>query len=390
MRPFLLLGCVTLLAAAPALAQPASGGLAEAIDPASWDARMSRAARLRLLDRTLDAADVDALVAAAGERVNAREGATILGVVEKKVAGLPDYEVTEEARARLIDLACTLELEAPSREAVAAGTTYAGTETPAAVREVLARARLNGAVAYDVTETNEDGEGVYSDYPSLTPATENMRFEWTQVTPAALEADLQDATPRLALRGAERVTLEGDEVSVIRYQVRERGTGSISASYDEAFHPVRRFDAIVREQLGYPDWMSEWSVDALREARSSSGDRWASNCAILADGSVHCLPAARRHSSTPGLILTNPALARGRQMLWHGHLTARAGVITSVGTAGRISRRVSQGRDVVINPLPLLKAWGFEVSPDLAVRSEHATARYQQDDAACVLRQLPE
>lgn len=389
MRPTLLLGCLALLAT-PALAQP-TGGLAGAVDPATTpDARVMRAARLRLIDRVLDASDVDALRAAAGERVNAREGATLLAVVEKTLPGLPDYGVTDEARAHLIDLACTLDLQPASREAVAAGTTYAGTETPAGVREVLARARLNGAAAYDVTEEDDDGEGVYTHYPSITPATENMRFEWTQVTPAALEADLRDETPRLAIRGSEQVTIEGDAVSVVRYEVRQRGTGSIAASYDEAFHPVRRFDEVLREQLGYPEWMRDWGVEAIREARSTSGDRWASNCAILADGSVHCLPAARRHSSSPGLILTNPALARGRQLLWHGHLTARAGVITSVGTAGRVSRRVAEGRDVVINPLPLLKAWGFQLAPGLAARSEHATARYQQDDAACVLRQLPE
>lgn len=384
-----LLVCASLaLFATPSLAQPA-GGIVGVIED-QFDRSVLNAGRRVVRDGRLDAADVDALVESAGARVNAREGRTILAVVEGKAPGLPAYEVTDEAKARLVDLAVVLDLQPASRAAVEAGETYAGTAAPTTVREVLARARLNGAVAYDVSETNSSGEGVYSDYPSLTPATENMRFAWTEVTPAALEADMQDTTRRLLIAGSERVTIDGDQVSIARYRVGERGTGSISAAYDEAFHPVRRFDAMMIERLGYPDVLREWRVDAIREARSSRGDRWASNCAILADGSIHCLPAVRRHSSTPGLILTNPALARGRQMLWNGHLTAREGVITSVGTSGRISRRAADGRDVFVNPLPLLKAWGFQVAPNLVVRSEHATARYLQDDEACVLRQLPQ
>jgi hypothetical protein len=373
----------------PALAQP-TGGLAGALDgELPWDDGIVAAARPLVADGDLAAADVDALVAAAGQRVSAREGGTILGVVERRVEALPAYEVGDEARARVVRAGCVIGLSPASRAAVAAGKTYAGTRTPEAVREALARARLNGAVAYDVTETNAEGEGVYSEYPSVTPATENMRFGWTEVTPAALDADLQDTRPRLLLSGTESVTVDGEELSVVRYTRGERGTGSIAASYDEAFHAVDRFDEAVRAQLGYPEWMRGLQVSALREARSSSGDRWASNCAILADGSIHCLPAARRHSSEPGLILTNPALARGKQLLWHGHLTAEAGVITSVGTAGRMAKRVAEGKDVLVNPVTLLRAWGFQLAPALEVRSEHATARHVQDDARGVLRQPP-
>lgn len=389
-HPFLVFACLASLAsAAPALAQPA-GGLVGALGDKPRDARIVAAARPLVADGELGPDDVDALLAAAGARVNAREGGTILALLdEKKVDGLPAYEVTDAARARLTHAARLLDLQPASREAVEAGKTYAGTEPPRSVQETLARARLNGAVAYDVTETNADGEGVYSDYPSLTPATENMRFSWTEVTPAALEADLKDTRKHLRLAGVESVTVDGDQVSIVRYRVDERGTGSISASYDEAFHPVRGWGEALRLELGYPEWMRGLPASAPREARSTSGDRWASNCAILADGSIHCLPAARRHSATPTLILTNPALARGRQVLWNGHLTARAGVITSIGTSGRISKRAAEGRDVFVNPLPLLKAWGFEVAPGVEVRSEHSTARYLQDEEGCVLRQVP-
>lgn len=383
MRTPLLL---TLLLTAPAVAQP--GGIVGALEP-SWDAGIVAAARPLVTDEELSAKDVEQLFAAAGARVNRSEGTTILGVVERKVADLGAYAVGDEARARLIDLATTLTLQPASLEAVKAGKTYADTPAPAAVREVLARARLNGAVAYDVTETNADGEGVYSDYPSITPATQNMRFGWTEVTPAALAADIADTTTRVCMSWPENVTIGSDEVSVMRYQLKGKGTGGISSAYDEAHHPIRAWNEAVRVQLGYPEWMREWSVNDLREARNTNGDRWASNCGILADGSIHCLPAARRHAANSGLILTNPALARGKQMLWNGHLTARNGVITSIGTSGRISRRAAEGRDVFVNPLPLLKAWGFEIAPGVAVVSEHSTARYLQDDEGCVLRQKP-
>lgn len=391
MRDLLLSVALLLTLQASAFAQPVTGvvGIVDSssVPAPAWDDGIVAAARPRAQDGALSAADVDALFAAAGAKVSAREGATILGVVEGRVAGLPAYQVDEGARARLVRAACALGLAPASRAAVDAGKTYSGAKTPEGVRQVLARARLNGATAYDVTATNSDGEGVYSDYPSLTPATENMRFSWTEVTPAALRADLADVSPRLRLAGTEKVTLDGQEVEVARYERGERGTGSIAANYDEAYHPVDAFDEAVRVQLGYPEWMRGLTVTAIREARSSSGDRWASNCAILADGTIHCLPSARRHSAHPELILTNPALARGKQLLWHGHLTARAGVITSVGTAGRIAKRVAEGKDALVNPLSLLRAWGFELAPGLAVDSEHATARHLQDDERCVLRQ---
>lgn len=387
-NPMLVFACLASFAA-PALAQPTGGLVGGVGDKPARDARILAAARPLVADGDLGAADIDALLAAAGARVNAAEGGTILAIVDKKADGLTDYEVTDEAKAHLTHAARLLGLQPASREAVEAGKTYAGTEPPRTVQEVLARARLNGAVAYDVTETNADGEGVYSDYPSLTPATENMRFSWTEVTPAALDADLKDTTKHLRLAGVESVTVDGDQVSIVRYAVSERGSGSISASYDEAYHPVTGWNEATRVALGYPEWMRQWRVSAIREARSTSNDRWASNCAILADGSIHCLPAARRHSATPTLILTNPALARGKQVLWNGHLTARAGVITSVGTSGRISKRAAEGRDVFVNPLPLLKAWGFQVAPGVDVDSEHASARYLQDDENCVLRQKP-
>lgn len=385
-RPLVTCWLLALLAT-PAAAQPSGGGVVGVIQGQELDQGLLARARLLVADQSLSAEDVDALFAAAGNRINEREGATIQAILDGKVEGIAAEAISDEARARGVHLACLKDIQQQDVETIGAGQLFGGGEAPLSVRQVLARARLNGAVAFDPAETNEEGEGVYTDYPSITPATENMRYAWTQVTPAALKADMEDVSPRLVIRGSQSVEINGDAVTVARYEVREKGTGGISAAYDEAYHPVRFFSESLRTQLQYPDFMSSWKVDAIREARGSSGDRWASNCAILSDGSIHCLPAVRRHSAHPGLILTNPALARGHQLLWNGHLTARGGVITSMGTSGRISRRAAQGRDRFVNPLPLLRAWGFEIAPGLEIRSEHATARYLQDDEACVLRQ---
>ena len=385
-RPLVTCWLLALLAT-PAVAQPSGGGVVGVIQGQELDQGLLARARLLVADQSLSAEDVDALFAAAGNRINEREGATIQAILDGKAEGIAAEAVSDEARARGVHLACLKDIQQQDVETIGAGQLFGGGEAPLSVRQVLARARLNGAVAFDPAETNEEGEGVYTDYPSITPATENMRYAWTQVTPAALKADMEDVSPRLVIRGSQSVEINGDAVTVARYEVREKGTGGISAAYDEAYHPVRFFSESLRTQLQYPDFMSSWKVDAIREARGSSGDRWASNCAILSDGSIHCLPAVRRHSAHPGLILTNPALARGHQLLWNGHLTARGGVITSMGTSGRISRRAAQGRDRFVNPLPLLRAWGFEIAPGLEIRSEHATARYLQDDEACVLRQ---
>lgn len=374
---------------APALAQPAGGAIG-ALEGQDYDQGIAARARLLAQDEELSADDVERLFQAAGNKINEREGATIMAALDGKLEGIPAEAVSEAAKKRAIELALIKDLKQESVSTVAAGKTYAGDQTPQSVREVLARARLNGAVAFDPAEADEDGEGVYTHYPSITPATENMRFSWTQVTPGALKADMEDTTPHLVIRGSSSVEINGDQVTVGRYELSDKGTGGISAAYDEAYHPVRWFNEALRVQLGYPDFMQGVKVDMIREARGSSGDRWSSNCAILSDGSIHCLPAVRRHSAHPNLILTNPGLARGHQLLWNGHLTARKGVITSMGTSGRLSKRAAEGKDRFVNPLPLLKAWGFELSPGLEIRSEHASARYLQDDEACVLRQKPE
>ena len=59
-------------------------------------------------------------------------------------------------------------------------------------------------------------------------------------------------------------------------------------------------------------------------------------------------------------------------MLFNGHIEAQNGVITSIGMSGRIAKRAARNQFAFIDPVPLLKAWGFKVSPNLRTYSEHA------------------
>jgi len=348
---------------------------------------MVRALRLSTLDGSLSADDVDRLREEAGPRVNDREMLILREALSGLLEGQPAFEVEPEARERGVEVASEANLSEESAEYLRGGVSFGGTPIPASVREVVARARLNGAVAYDVTEVDEDdGEGVYTDYPSITPATENMTFRYTEVTPAALERDMADTRPHLRKAGTDSVDVNGDRITVARYAVGEGGTGSISAAYDEALHPVSDFSPFFLSMLEYPAWLAEdWTIDHVRTARTRSGNKWSSNCVIMSDGAFHCLPAIRRHSATRGLILTNPALARGELLLWNGHIRVERGVVTYIGTSGRIAKRAARGDDRFINPIPLLKAWGFELRPGLEVVSEHREETPAVSESAAVL-----
>ena len=130
----------------------------------------------------------------------------------------------------------------------------------------------------------------------------------------------------------------------IDYDRRAGGTGNIAASYDDGMH----------EDL---------------YARGQSGQKWANNFAILSDGSIHALPAARRDEDGR-VILTNPALARGKRVLFMGHLDVRGGVVQNVEMSGRLSRLAGKGDQKFIDPIAVLQAWGFEMSPSLTSSAE--------------------
>lgn len=326
------------------------------------------AVRTNTTDGVLDAADVADLFDAAGNTVGRSE----MRVIREALAST-DFEVTDDAQRAALDLAYVANLFSYEQAHLQTeSTTYGGTEIPQAVRDMVARARLNGAIAYDVTEVDDDdGELVWNPYPSTTPPVENMSFEYTEVTPGAVADDMADTTTvynRISgTETAEYCDAAGNCRNYQRasYEEQVGGTGDVLANYDEVQHP-----------------------DIY--ARGSQGQRWANNCAILSDGTIHCLPAARR-SVVGDLILTNPHLSRCnpyqgyeegcRHMLYHGHIDIRDGVVTGVEMSGRISKRAARDRATFIDPIALLEAWGFEMSPSLSIRYGNTEAGTPVRDA---------
>ncbi len=355
LRPSLLLPSSLLLALPLAIgcasdADPQELGNSDKADRSAIEAAVADATQ----DGELSADDVDTLFEATGRTVSKSEMLAIRDATEST-----DYTVTDDAVKRALEsayLANLLEHEAEQLADPAVG--YGGNAIPEAVRALVAQARLNGAVAFDVREISSDGEPRWTHYPATAPPVENMAFDYTQVSPDGLAADLADTTlvynAIVGTETAEQCDAAGncEEYQQASYQERTGGSGNIAAHYDEVHHP-----------------------DLL--ARGSSNQKWASNCAFLSDGTIHCLPAARR-SVLRDVILTNPSLSRcndyaGFQdachsLLYMGHITASAGVITSVEVSGRVSKRVGSGKANLIDPIALLDAWGFERSAGLRVR----------------------
>ncbi len=301
-------------------------------------------------DGELSAADVDALFEATGDKVSKSEMLVIRDAVESTAFAVP-----ADAVARALERATYANLLEPEARELANRGAYGGNMVPDAVRALVAKARLSGAVAFDVRETDSSGEGVWNPYPTTTPPTENMTFQYTLITPDRLAADAADtAVSYNAIVGVETVTdpASGQEYEQVKYERRTGGTGNIAAQYDEAYHP-----------------------DIY--ARGSQNQVWANNCAFLSDGTIHCLPAARR-SELHDLILTNPHLSRCSELpqfaddchtlMYMGHITASGGTITSVEVSGRLSKQIAKGKVNGIDPLALFEAWGFRTSPNLTLR----------------------
>lgn len=239
---------------------------------------------------------------------------------------------------------------------------FGGTTIPEAVKELVTKALAAGAIAYDVREvkdpewSEEHAEfelpGKWTPYPQEISARGSMSFAHTEVTPEKVKKDMETVQKYSQLDGytEERVNMPvaGGRPQTMRTpkyrQVEGKGTGNIAAHYDESHH---------RDVY----------------ARGSSGQIWANNFSILADGSLHCLPAMRRSEHTRH-ILTNPSLGRGELMLANGHIEMRAGVITEVGLSGRLQNRVNDGEAKLVDPVAILKAWGFQVAPDCKVSFE--------------------
>lgn len=249
---------------------------------------------------------------------------------------------------------------------------FGGTVIPEAVKKIVSGAIAAGATVYDVREV-EDPEldeahggwqlpGKWTPYPQECGARGTMAFSNTEITPAKIKKDMETVQKYLQIDGysQEKVNLpvaggQPQTIQVPKYkQVEGKGTGNITAHYDESRH---------REM----------------NARGSSGQIWANNFAILSDGSLHCVPAMRRNEYSPNLILTNPSLARGERMLANGHIEMRAGVIVSIGISGRLQNRVNDGEAKLADPVAILKAWGFNVAPNCEVRFEGNGAQPRLD-----------
>jgi len=352
---FAALSLAVSLVPAFALAQPAPGPCAGNGDPLGelcsiLDSAMSRSRcepgpisadlRTRVADGSLSAADVKAAFALAAN--DERHSECEMAEIRAALAGGPAFTVDADAAKVAVDLAYEADLFAASKTKLAGGKTYGGTKIPDAVKKLVATAKLNGAVLYDVEAVNGDGEGIYSHYPATAPARGNMAFSYTEITPKALADDKALTGPQTTITGqVEKTNTDGTKYTEVTYGTMDGGTGGISANYDEA-----------------------WHGDLY--ARGRGGDKWANNFGILSDGSIHALPAARR-SDLQDVILTNPALSRGQQMMFNGHLDVRDGVVVGVEMSGIISKRAARGRDVFIDPLALLKAWGFELAPGLTI-----------------------
>jgi hypothetical protein len=336
----------------------------------------------RTADRKLDLEDAKAILASFGKSVSSEE------MLQAAAALVPKgkYEISPDARSFLSGEVRTLKelrsqaemqnAEVSRREKTlsaeekailkpgAATKTYGGTAVPEKVKEALNAMIKAGASAFDVAELSPKPEkdehdptqwaltGKWSPYPQEIAPTGNMAFSYTELTPDKIAKDMSTSKKEKVLVGfdtkseTDRRTGKSVTWQEPRYEERTmKGTGNIVTRYDEAGHPEMR-------------------------ALGEQGERYASNFAILADGTFHAVPAMRRTEEQPNLILTNPSLARGKRLLFNGHIEMRGGVVTSIGLSGRLQKLAADGDAKFVNPVKLLEAWGFQMSPNLQVHFE--------------------
>ena len=336
----------------------------------------------RTADRTLDLEDAKAILAAAGKSVNADE----IQEAAKALVPRGQYEIAADAKLFLAgEVRSIQELQSQARmqngevarrapklaaeeQAMltegTATTTYGGSPVPEAVKVALNKMLAAGASAFDVAELAPSVQrdehdatqwaltGKWSPYPQEIGATGNMSFANTELTPAKIAKDMATERKQMVLTGydtkseTDRRTGKTVTWQEPRYEERTmKGTGNIVTRYDEVGHP---------------------EPNALGE----SGERFASNFAILADGTFHAVPAMRRTEDEPSLILTNPSLARGKRLLFNGHIEMRGGEVTSIGLSGRLQKLAAEGDAKLVDPVALLEAWGFKMAPNLKVHFE--------------------
>lgn len=319
-----------------------------------------------IADRKIDAKDVDTILSSAGN-ISKDEQAAIKAEADK-FAGMMEPAARRKLQEKLGEIdslrrdaaeinrdvqAQAAKLSAEAARLLAPGVTtksFGGSAIPEAVKSVVTEALKNGATAYDVREQKPDPvydsshgepeltiEGKYNPYAQESRASDSLAFKHTELTPTKIEDDMNTVQTFNVISGQK------DNVATYE-KVTMKGSGNITELYDEANHS-----------------------DTF--ARGRGGQKYASNFAILADGSLHAVPAARRSKSEPGLILTTASLARGKQMLFNGHLHMEKGVVTYVGMSGRLCKQQENGMKFV-DPIELIKAWGFKMAPGLKVTNE--------------------
>lgn len=322
-------------------------------------------------DKKLDSKDVDTVLESAGNISRAEEKA--LREEATRYTGMTDPEAAAKLRARLGDVSALrtradqindsvdsakagLDADIKWRLSAANGQTFGGTRIPDAVKTLMSTGIAAGNITpYDVREMDEDPvyqtdhgdpvmtlDGKYNPYAQNQRAVDSMAFDYTELTPEKIAADLTATQTWRELDGYEGT---GQQARAKFKTVTGVPSGRITELYDEA----------------------RWSET---KARGPNGQKYASNFAILADGSLHAVPASRRTLGDPGRILTTASLARGKQMVFNGHLHMEKGVVTYVGLSGRLSKLQEKGDAKFVDAIALLKAWGFKTAPGLTVTKE--------------------
>ncbi|MBS1150290.1 MAG: hypothetical protein H6Q89_1988 [Myxococcaceae bacterium] len=320
-------------------------------------------------DRKIDVKDVDTVLQSAGaisvdeEKAIRAEADKFAGMMEPGAAAKLREKLGEvgSLRRQAAQINKSVETVAPRLTAEAneklklgvATKSFGGTQIPEAVKKAVTEAMAKGALAYDVREMKGDpvydsshGEpamiidGKFNPYGQDQQAVDSMAFNHTELTPAKIEADMTTPSTWQELNGysADRKTAQFKTVTGV-------GNGKITELYDEATWP---------ETFG----------------RGAGGQKYASNFAILADGSVHAVPASRRTAAEPWRILTTASLGRGKQMLFNGHIHMEKGVVTYVGQSGRLGKLEEKGEGKFVDPVEIIKAWGFKTAPGLKVTQE--------------------
>lgn len=321
-------------------------------------------------DRRIDVKDVDTILSSAGS-ISADEAQAIKEQADQ-FSGMMDPAAKKKLNEALGEIASLrtqaasinkkveisqTKLNAEVKDKLTVGkptTSFGGTPIPEAVKTALHKMMDAGAIAYDVREMKADPvydtshgdpeltlDGKYNPYSQSQKAVDSMAFSYTELTPAGIEKDM--TTPQTFNVQAGYKDVNGNQEATFEKKTMT-GNGRITELYDEA------------------TWGDTF-------ARGPGGQKYASNFAILADGSFHAVPASRRTKAEPWRILTTASLARDKQMLFNGHIHMENGVVNYVGMSGRLCKLQDKGTKFV-DPIELLKAWGFKMTPGLTVTNE--------------------